>query len=54
MTAYHCAEDAGGCGATFTPDHDTRPRRDPEINCEWRWCPDCLRMQAAKTEAGDG
>lgn len=43
--AYLCAEDGGGCGVLWTPHGSRRPVRDPEINAEWRWCPDCLLDQ---------
>lgn len=50
MTALYCptAEDLGladdqpaGCGVTWTPDHDIKPRHRPDETCRWAWCPDC-------------
>lgn len=47
MAAYLCAEEGGGCGVMFTPDHDKRPRRTASV--DWRWCPDCLLAQGSET-----
>lgn len=48
MTAFYCptsedlpSAEVGGCGVTWTPDHDTKPRSRPDENLPWHWCPDC-------------
>lgn len=44
---FLCAEAAGGCGVLWTPTSSRRLVKDPELNAEWRWCPDCVRTGAA-------
>lgn len=51
MIAYECAEEAGGCGAIWTP---TSTRRPIKHQPPWAWCPDCVKAGVPEEVADAG